>query len=1029
MSKKFDLMTFFAVNPVAANLLMISIIVLGIYSWNTLDRQLFSTNEIGKISINVLVPGYLPDDIEESVTVKIEEALKDVPQIDRVYSDTGSGYARFVIELHPAESVGEVIDIIKRKLDAIPTFPSAMEPINIDRFHWNQLVMKLVLTGMLDDTDLKRLGLEIRKELLRLDNVKVVDFFALPNFEISIEVHPRIIQKYNIDLQDISSAILSHSSNLSIGEINSAAKDLLIRLSSQSYSAEDYRQIPVVVGEQGQRVLLGEIATVSDQFTEILKTGRFNGNPATSLNIYATERDSMLDVSDSLNRYIEHKNKSLPEGVSLISFADTTKHIEDRVDMMLLNLLAGAALVLILLFLFLGIQVSFWVMIGIPVALLGALSMMLVFNIPINVTTLFAFIMALGIVVDDAIVIGESAHSECNRNGLSTENVLIGVRRVSTPVLFGMFTTMAVFFPMLFASGDDSGQFVDLAAVMIFCVVFSLIESRLILPRHLAMTRLNKSKPDSFRSGFESRFGEVIDKHYIPLVNSCLKNRVFVISIFVALLLIAVSIVTSGKLQVVHLPKVASETPIITVSLSSSATEILTYDVMREIEEIVQASNAEALATTGSPVIKNILSHIIRKGRIELTVELIGVPEGDLDVFALSTSWYDKMINIPGVRAVSIQDEAISNPKGAAIGYRFYGTDPVELSSAAQALMEALSKIEGVYNIASSVSPSVRELSFELKPVAYSLGFSPDSVAQQLRAAFYGIEVQRINRDGQDIRVLVRYTKELRSQRDALRRAHIVTPEGGNVFLGDVVDIVEVQGTNLIRREEGYRSELVLADINPRLTTENRVIEILRSRTLPEILEAHPTVKLSLAGAINERRSQQNQMVQFGVIAVLLVFILIAVPLGSYVQPFFIVSIVPFSMIGAIFGHILMGYQISLFSLFGMVGAIGVVVNDGIVLLNAINRLLLTSSDRVEATLKALKERFKPILLTSLTTFFGLLPIMFETSVQGQYVAPMAISMGFALIASTICYLILLPVLYISVSSQKIKAESPLSLN
>jgi multidrug efflux pump subunit AcrB len=1010
---------YFANNSVAANLLMIFIIIMGLVSWNSIKRQLFSTAEISKISINVRWPGAGPEEVEEGITVKIEESLKNIPEITKIISGSGEGAATFILEVKEDVPVDLVVRDIQRKLDAVPTFPVNMESLIIDRFHWNQPVMRLVLTGPLSPLEFKKLGSEIRAELLQLTNVNVVDFLTLPESEIVIEIDPLLLRQFGITLEFIANQISRFSQNVSAGKIRTKGSELFIRHEGQSYSVEQFGNIPIVVGESGQRVVLSDIANIRDTFAEGIRYSQFNAKPATSLEIYATEKDSMPLVAESLKLYVADKSSKLPAGVELVMLDDTTTYLDQRIDMMLNNLVQGAILVFLALATFLRFRVAGWVMLGLPVVLLGTVMVMYAIGILINVTTLFAFIMALGIVVDDAIVIADSAYKESSDKGHSVESIVAGVKKVSTPVTFGILTTIAVFMPLLFADGNDSGQFIDLAAVVIICLLFSLLESRLILPSHLAHTQLGPLPADHWRHKVDYGLKWFIENRYLPMLRRCINAKALTLSLFLGALIISVSMLTSQVIKPVHLPKVAADTPKVFVVMNNLVTEEQTQKIMRELENIVWETDKLAEVKTGQNVVANILTYVSRRGRGELLIELVDDNSRSIDAFELSRLWYARMSTLPGVYSIKIQDEAIADSEGGAIGYRFYGKDFEQLSNAALELVENLGELEGVYNVTSTINPAVKKLTFDLKPIAYSMGLTPVMVAQQINAGFHGVEAQRINRDGKDIRVMVRYPEDIRSQRSALREALIITPAGHEVLLGDIAVINEDVALRTIRREDGFRSVLVLADVDTSIATATQVTGHIRDNILPNILSKYERVKTSLAGSFEERAAQQSQMMQFSLVALLLVFTLLAIPLKSYVQPLLVLSVVPFGIIGAVFGHLLFGYNFSLFSLFGVIAAIGVMINDSLVLVSAINTLTEKGFSRADAVFAAAQSRFRPILLTSVTTFVGLIPIMFESSLQGKYVAPMAISLAFALLISTFASLILVPLLCIPWSTKK----------
>lgn len=1004
---------YFARNPVAANLLMAFLLIMGVYSWFGIQKQVFSTAEDNHISIFISWPGASPLEVEQNITVKIEQALQGITALRNVYSDTGNTYVYFNLEVKVDESIDDVLSEVKRKLDTISTFPGDMEPPVVDKFHWNQSVMRLVIQGPSDELQLKDLGQEVQNELLQLQNVELVDFYDLPSYEVAIEIDPMKLRQYGMDLDTVARNIQLQSANLSAGSIKMAAGELFIRLSNRAYRQRDFASIPVLVGPQGQSILLGQIANISDGLSDQFKFTRFNGELATSLHVLATSEQSMPVVADSIYKYVEKKNAELPEGVGISVFSDATRYLDERINLMLNNLLQGAVFVFLVLAVFLRARVAFWVMMGVPVVFLGTIFLMPFFNVAINVTSLFAFIMALGIVVDDAIVISESAYSECEKNGHSVRNIIKGTRRVATPVTFGVLTTVVVFMPLLFAKGSDSGQFIDLSVVVICCLLLSLVESKLILPAHLAHGQWRPVPENHWRRRVDTALQRFIEQRYQPFLRSCIRNKYLTTSVFVGVLAVSASLVSAGWLQIVFLPKVAADTPIIRVAMNANVSEQQTQQIMQGIEGVIHASDHAIEQQHGQAVVDSILAIVPERGRGELHIALVDEDQRPVDAFDLSRVWYDKILAINGVKSVEIQDEAVPSGQGAGFGYRFYGEDIDQLNQAALEFSQAVAAVQGVYNLGSSVDPSVRELSFTLRPSAYALGLDAVGVAQQINHGFFGNEVDRIAREGNDIRVMVRYPQSLREQKSALKYTAIKTPDGREVMLGDVVDLYEKQGVKTIRREKGYRSVVVWGGIDENITTSDEVLGLINNDIMPSILDRHPGVKTDLSGAIVELQEQRSEMLQFGLMALVLVYVLLAIPLKSYTSPLLVMVVIPFSLIGSTWGHFLLGHQLSLFSIFGLIAAIGVVVNDSLLFLDGIQQERAQGNNVVQSVLDAARSRFRAIMITSATTFVGLAPIMTETSVQGQYVAPMAVSLAFALVVSTFTSLILLPCLYL----------------
>lgn len=665
-----------------------------------------------------------------------------------------------------------------------------------------------------------------------------------------------------------------------------------------------------------------------------------------------------------------------------------------------------------MLMVFLRVNVAVWVMVGVPVVFLGTVFLMPFFNIPINITSLFAFIMTLGIVVDDAIVIGESVYDYSNKHGHSTDNVIKGTLRVSKPVIFGVLTTAAVFMPLLFATGNDAGDFIDLSTVVILCLALSLIESKLILPAHLAQHPWNTAKTSQWREKIDQWLNNLVNNTYQPFLTKCLNNKLLVVSAFVSFALVSTSLLTAGWVKEVYMPSVAADTLEVSVRLHTSTTQEQTYKTQVTLEQQIQNINQHIQSDYGQPVIADVLSHISNQGNIELAINLVPEDSRAVDAFEVSRQLYPLFSGLPGVKSVEIVDEAISNNNFNGIGYRFYSKSLEDVNAATLAFIEGLNKIEGINNINSTVKPSVREVNFTLLPYAEALGLTPATVAEQVNYALYGIEAQRINRGGSDIRVMVRYPKSLREQRSTLKYIRIQTPNGDEVLLGDIATFHEKQGVSQVRREKGYRSTLVIADVADNANI-NAIYDHIYSDIFPTIKANYPSVTTDISAKITEQQEQKDQMLLFGVIGILLVYILLSVPLQSYTQPIIIMLVIPFSLFGSIWGHWLLGYELSLFSQFGMIAAAGVVINASLVLISAINEAIKTGMTLQEAIIFGANSRFRAIMLTSITTFVGLLPIMMETSVQGRYVVPMAISIAFSLVVATAVTLALIPVVFL----------------
>jgi multidrug efflux pump subunit AcrB len=837
----------------------------------------------------------------------------------------------------------------------------------------------------------------------------------VPLDEIAIEIDPDTLRQYNLTISDVMNAVRRYSANFSAGQLKTDAGVISVRVENQFYSGEEFRQIPVKIGEYGAKVLLQDIATIKDQFTEGERYFKFNGENAVYLSVKATQSQNIIPVAESVKAYIDQKNKELPPGVRIEPLMDMTYYLNARLDMMKLNLLQGAILVAIMLSLFLRFKLALWVMIGLPVCFLGAMMVMPLFGISINIISLFAFIMVLGIVVDDAIVIGEAAYSEVEKSGGGVDNVVRGAKRVATPATFGVLTTIAVFAPFTLSSGPESAFFYGIAVVVMLCLVFSLIESKLILPAHIAHTHFTPIKKGGWRDRFNTRFFGFVNGPYKRFVSKCVEWRWTVLFSFIALLVVTFALIASNQVRTIPSPKVPHDFPQINIEMNDNVSDIQTINAIREIEAMVLEVDNETERQTGQKIIRDLL--VFNQGRTEaqLLAPLVDEDLRPYDAFELSRRWREAMPTIAGVKSLTIQDDVGGGGGngGGEFGYLLFGSDIDTLNEAGRRFIQLLQQQEGLFDISSTIDPASKEVQMSLKPVAFDLGLDLASIANQVGASFYGGEAQRVIRNGEEVRVMVRYPKLTREAFSSLKHTVVTTPTGREVLLGDVVELTETPGISYIRREGGYRTVYVYGSIDEEQIEPGEVVKQVKDNLLPQLREEYPSVKSELGGAIEEQQAQANEQMLFFAGGMILVYILLAVPLKSYSQPLIVMSVIPFSLTGAIWGHYWFDLDMSLMSGFGLIAAAGVVINDSLVMTDYVNQVRKQGVSVKNAVIEAGCARFRAILLTSITTFAGVLPIMFETSLQAKFVIPMAVALGFAVMFATLITLILVPCLYI----------------
>ncbi|MFQ3235750.1 MAG: multidrug efflux pump subunit AcrB [Paraglaciecola sp.] len=1016
--KQSGLIAFFANNSVAANLMMVFIIIMGLLSYFTIQRQMFPNIEVNYITIDAMYRGASPQEIEESILIKVEEALKDVTEIKNATSRAFRGSGRISLEIKKDQVLNDVLDKVKARVDSIATFPADMEPPKISQVEFQQDVIDMSLVGDLPISELKPIAKKIEDELLQLANVSLVSVSA-PEDEIAIEIKPEVLRKYNLTLADVIQAINNYSANISAGQLRTDSGIVAVRVENQLYTGNEFRRIPVKVSDSGAKVLLEDVATIQDGFVEGERYFKYSGVNAIYMSIKATKDQSTIPVSNSVKDYIEIRNKTLPQGLELKVLVDMTYYLNARLDMMLKNLLQGAFLVALMLTIFLRFRLAFWVMLGLPVCFLGAIMLMPVLGVTINIVSLFAFIMVLGIVVDDAIVIGESAYSEIEEKGGGVESVVRGAKRVATPATFGVLTTIAVFAPSLFSTGPEGAFFYNIAAVVILCLVFSLIESKLILPAHLAHMKFTPVKPTSWRARFNMRFFGFINGPYKRLVTRCIEWRWLVFAIFIAVLTISWGLISANYVRMIPSPKVPHDFPTISIEMNQNVSDETTIDALKTIEAMILQVDKQTIDEYGTTMMRDIM--VFNQGRTQgrIVVPLVDEDKRHFNTFELARRWREQIPVIPGMKSLTIYDDLTSGGNNGEFGFMLYGADNASLNAAGREFIAMLQQQKGLFDISSTIDPASKEVQMSLLPVAYDLGLNLTSIARQVGTSFYGGEAQRIIRGGEEVRVMVRYPKLTRERFAELKYAMITTPTGDEVMLGDVVSLTEKPGINYIRREDGYRSVYVFGSIDEEAVEPNEVVAEVEEKLLPKLTARFPGVKTELGGTIEEQQAQQSQQKMFLVAGLIMVYILLAVPLKSYGQPLIIMSVIPFSLTGAIWGHFIFNLDLSMMSTFGLIAAAGVVINDSLVMTDYVNQQRTKGYATAEAVINAGCARFRAIMLTSITTFAGVLPIMFETSMQAKLVIPMAVALGFSVMYATLVTLLLVPCLYLILEDLK----------
>nr|VFJ77839.1 MAG: Multidrug efflux pump subunit AcrB [Candidatus Kentron sp. FW] len=1026
----------FVRNGVAANLLMVLILGLGIHAlFSRIPMEVFPDIEVDVVTISMVLRGATPVEVEEGIVVRIEESISNLSGIERIISDASEGRARMRIEIEDGYDPREVLDDIKSRVDAISTFPSDAERPIYSVLERRHQVIGVVVSAHLPERPLRKLGEQVRDDLLSLPGITRVDLTAVRPYEIAIEVGQHDLERFGIGFDTVVDAIRNTSRDYPAGSLKTGRGEILLRTQGQAYTGEDFEKIPIIRRDDGVRLTLADIAEVEDGFTEDPLYARFNGKPAVLLSVYRTGSQSALVLGRDVRAYVADIRQRMPPGVAVDYWRDRSRIIKLRVGTLVNSAIQGGILIFLLLTLFLRLSVAVWVCIGIPISFAGALAVMPEIGVTINIISLFAFILVLGIVVDDAIVTGENIHTHMKSGKAPTLAAIHGTQEVAIPVTFGIFTTIAAFIPILLMEGARGPIFAQIPMIVIPVLIFSLVESKLILPAHMSDSRVNVDKEGegSWLTRTQRRIADSLERgirdFYQPLLVRALEHRFLTLTLFVGISFVLIGFAVSGRYGFVFFPRVQSEMARATLSMPVGTPVEVTTGHGERMEDIARRLQDKYRdAATGESVIRNILFLVGTKSRAihdkgdsggngrshitQVALELVPPEERTVAVttYELVREWRRAIGQIPGARELGFRAEI--GRTGEPIDIQLVGESFDELTAAAARVKKRLSEYPGVFDIQDSFDVGREEIELTLRPEAELLGLSVSDLGRQVRQAFFGAEAQRIQRGRDDIRVMVRYPAMERRSETSLAQMRIRTPSGTEVPFDTVADVEIGTGFSTIRRIDRHRSVNVTADADKEKTDMNRIMVDMRA-FLAELRERWPGVRYTLEGELREQRESFASLYAGLLFVLFTVYALLAIPFRSYVQPVIVMGVIPFGVIGALLGHMIMGINLSIMSIAGLLALSGVVVNDSLVLVDYINRRRREGTPLIDAVRIAGIARFRPILLTSLTTFVGLLPLLFDRSTQAQFLIPMAVSLGFGILYATLLTLFLVPVGYL----------------
>jgi multidrug efflux pump subunit AcrB len=1026
-------------NRVAANLLMIVLMVGGLLTIPRITKEVFPTAELDVVTVRLPYPGASPEEVEQGVILAVEEAVRGLEGVKEVRSFADEGVGLVNVELMLGQSRDQKLDEVQSEVGRITSFPQDAERPTVSLASTRRQVISLIYHGDVKEKTLRDLVERAREQLLARPEITLVELAGVRPLEIAIEVSQDTLRRYGLTLQGVAETVSAASIDLPAGDIATARTEIALRTTERAETARAFERVELVSRPDGTRVRLADVATVRDTFEDIDQAAFYDGRLAARIDVYRVGDQSPLEVADAVKAFARQERARLPPNVGVAIWNDQSQIYADRMGLLLRNGLIGLTLVLLVLGLALEPRLAFWVTLGIPISFLGGLLFLPAADVTINLISLFAFIVTLGLVVDDAIVVGESVYRRRQQGAALRAAAIEGTREVARPVVFSILTTCTAFAPMLFVPGVAGQFFRNIPIVVILVLLASLAESLLVLPAHLShpMPRLlalvltpflwlmSKLRSDRV-SVLLDRF---IERRYVPAVRRAVRYRYVTIAIGVFLVLGALGLQLGGRIGFTFLPRIEADEVTATLEMQVGTPFSITRDVAAELSEVARSTVAELAGPTALAGIYTEIGVLTRERTgdaapprtgshfAQITVHLGPAGERDFRSSEFAERWRRAVGDVNRAQTLTYS-YSLGATEGPPITLRLSHPDISTLEAAAADLADALRIYRGVRDVDEGFSYGKQRIDVELTPEGRAHGLTSTQLARELRGAFFGAEAQRFQRDRNEVRVYVRLPESERASLDALESLIIRTPQGGEIPLRRAADLRWGRAFTRIERTAMQRTINVTADIAGGITA-NQVVTDLSASFVPRLLEKYPELTLAPGG---QQEAQAESLENLGagfLLALIAMFALLAVAFRSYVQPLIVLCAIPFGMIGAVLGHLLLGYDLSLSSLFGLVALSGVVVNDSLLIGTAINAARERERDLVAATVQGAARRFRPVLLTSLTTFFGLSPMIFETSVQARFLIPMAISLGFGILFATLILAFIVPCLYLAVEDAR----------
>ncbi|MFC1835921.1 efflux RND transporter permease subunit [Thermodesulfobacteriota bacterium] len=1018
--------------PALANILMVALLLMGGYFALNTKREVLPEFSLDRVQVSVVYKGASAEEIEESVCVKIEEKIAGIEGIDRITSKAVEGKGIVIAELHDDADAGKALDDIKNAVDQIDTFPKDTETPIVVELTQKKPVIKVSVYGNVSERLLTSTADRVRDDLMTIPGISQVELVGDREYELLIEVSENTLRKYGLTLSQVADLVRSNSLDLPGGVLESRSGRILLRTKGQLYTAPEFEEMVILARTDGTAVKLGELARITETFEDVDVQPRMNGKRAIAVSVSKTSEEDALEIAAQVKKYVAHMNNTLPPDVRLAFWSDDSIPIKSRLELLAKNGLQGLLLVFVILSLFLRLRLAFWVVLGIPISVVGSFVYLGLTDFTLNMLTMFSFIVVLGVVVDDAIVIGENVYTKLTEGQGSIEAAVNGASELAYPVINSVATTMVAFAPMFFVAGAMGKLMKVFPVAIIVVLVVSLFEAFMILPAHLAHMRRDEDMSKRYspfavieriRRRFDAGLQDFIDRRFVPAMEFVMRQRYAFSALLIACFMITVGLIATGRLPFVVFPKMDSDTLTVTLTFPEGTSFDTTLKTVEHLEASARKLDKEYPRADGRSVIRNVFSiageeiYGDEKGShiAEMVVELLPSEERGIPSFDMAGAWRELTGEIPEAVAVTFSSElhGAATPGGIPIEIRLMGDDIDQLRGAAAMLKDHLSTFAGVEDIQDSYRPAKKEFRLSLKPGARQLGVTLADLAQQVRASFWGEEALKIQRGRKEVTVRVRYPEYGKAEPGDLEQMKIRTSKKKELPFGQVARVSNYQGAASVDRIHRKRAITVTADVDEEEANAQQIVGALESNFFDKLREAYPGVSILVEGQRKSTAESMGSLKTGFVVAVIIIYILLVNQFRTYTQPLVIMVAIPFSIIGVVAGHFLFGLALTLLSMFGVLALAGIVVNDSLLLVHSANTELEKGAPLDEALVIAGRGRFRQIILTSLSTMGGLTPILMETSFQAQFLKPMTVSVVFGLLFSTILILLFVPSLLV----------------